>query len=131
MNFLLRSPKFVEYTSHVWHDSESFPGVRFATRRISLSSRIELAKMVGEIAQKNEFLRAGDVCEQAGALVADLLARKVYLEWGVCQIDGLTIDGQPASLQSLVDHGPECLCNEIVSIIRSELSLSEEERKNS
>ncbi|MFL6451368.1 MAG: hypothetical protein ACJ746_27380 [Bryobacteraceae bacterium] len=76
-------------------------------------------------------MRAGDALEQSQATLADLLARKVYLEWGIADLDGLTIDGSPASIQDLIERGPEGLCEEIANAIQSELNLSEEERKNS
>ena len=41
------------------------------------------------------------------------------------------IDGQAATAEMLVEKGPESLSNEIVGAIQAELSLSEEERKNS
>ncbi len=130
MNFISRSPKTFDYASHVWHESSQYKGVRFATRQISLGGRIELTTKIQDLIFKNEFLRAGDALEQSQASLADLLARKVYLEWGVSEVEGLNIDGSPATLQDLIDHGPEDLCEEMASTIRSELSLSEEERKN-
>jgi hypothetical protein len=87
--------------------------------------------MIQDLILKNEFLRAGDAFEQSQASLADLLARRVYLEWGISEIEGLTIDGSPASLQDVIERGPEGLCEEMASTIQSELSLSEEERKNS
>ena len=131
MNFISRSPKPFEHTSHVWHESSSCRGVRFATRQVSLYGRIELTRMIQDLIFKNEFLRAGDALEQSQASLADLLARRVYLEWGIFQIEGLTIDGSPASIQDVIERGPEGLCDEMANTIQSELSLSEDERKNS
>lgn len=131
MNFLSHSPNPFEHASRVWHESSIFRGVRFATRQISLSGRIELTRIIQELIYKNEFLRAGDSLEQSQACLADLLARKVYIEWGISDIEGLTIDGAPASIQDLIERGPERLCDEIARTIQNELVLSEEERKNS
>jgi hypothetical protein len=131
MNFISRSHSPFEHASQVWHESSTFRGVRFATRQISLSGRIELTKKIQELIYKNEFLRAGDSLEQAQASLADLLARKVYVEWGTSDIEGLKIDGAPASIQDLIERGPERLCEEIATTIQNELVLSEEERKNS
>lgn len=131
MNFILHSPKTFDYHSHVWHESSVCKGVRFATRQISLAGRIELAQRIQDLIFKNEFLRAGDALERSQACLADLLAKKVYLEWGIADVQSLRINGRPASVQDLIDHGPEDLCEEIASTIQSELSLSEEERKNS
>jgi len=130
MNFISHSLKTFDHRSQVWHDSSVCKGVRFATRQISLSGRIELTQRIQDLIFKNEFLRAGDALEQSQASLADLLARKVYLEWGTSEIERLMIDGRPASVQDLIDYGPEDLCEEIASKIQSELGLSEEERKN-
>jgi hypothetical protein len=130
MNFISHLPSSFNYQSQVWHESCVCKGVRFATRQISLSGRIELTRKIQDLVFKNEFLRAGDALEQSEACLADLLARKVYLEWGISDIQGLTIDGRPASVQELIDGGPEDLSEEIASTIQSELGLSEEERKN-
>jgi hypothetical protein len=131
MNFISRSRNVFDHLSHVWHESSTHKGVRFATRQISLSGRIELTKMIQDLVYKNDFLRAGDALEQSQASLADLLARKVYLEWGMSQVEGLTIDGSPASPHDLIERGPERLCEEIAETIQGELNLSEEERKNS
>ena len=130
MNFISHSPKAFEYQSHVWHESSVCRGVRFATRQMSLSGRIELTQRIQDLILKNEFLRAGDALERSQASLADLLARKVYLEWGISEIESLTIDGRPASVEDLIRCGPEDLCEEIASTIHSELGLTEEERKN-
>ncbi|MFL6546033.1 MAG: hypothetical protein ACJ8LM_12750 [Candidatus Udaeobacter sp.] len=76
----------------------------------------------------NYFFRT--LLEQTEAALADLLAKKLYLEWGLAQIDGLTIDGNPAGVELLISKGPELLCDEIVAKIRAEIGLTEEERKN-
>ena len=54
----------------------------------------------------------------------------MYLEWGLINVEGLTIDGEPASCGQLLEKGPEGLVREIVSAIRAQCGLSEEERKN-
>jgi hypothetical protein len=130
MNFISRSPNPFDHVSHVWHESSMYRGVRFATRQISLSGRIELTRRIQDLIFKNDFLRAGDSLEQAQASMADLLARRVYLEWGISEIEGLTIDGSPASVQDAIEQGPERLCEEMAAAIQGELNLSEAERKN-
>jgi hypothetical protein len=131
MNFISRSPKTFDYVSQVWHQSSAYKGVSFATRQISLAGRIELTRKIQDLIFKNDFLRAGDAMEQSQARLADLLARRVYLEWGIVQVEGLNIDGSPASLKDVIERGPEDLCDEMSTTIQGELSLSEEETKNS
>jgi hypothetical protein len=79
---------------------------------------------------RNEFLRAGDAPEQLEASLADLLVRRLYIEWGLAELTGLSVDEEPATVEVLIDKGPEALADEIISAVREQLSLSEEERKN-
>jgi len=46
------------------------------------------------------------------------------------EISGITIDGEPISLENLLDRGPDALAREIVEAIKGELFLDEDERKN-
>jgi hypothetical protein len=131
MKFLSHLRRTPAYSSLIWLESEAVPGVRFAIRRVSLAQRIELAKNVRELALKYEFLKAGDTEQQLEASLADLLARKLYLEWGVARLEGLSIDGEPGTVAALIDKGPEELSDEIFETVRRKLGLTEEERKNS
>jgi hypothetical protein len=119
-----------DYLTVAWHDSKIVPGVRFATRRVSLAGRIELAKRVRELTLRYEFLKAGDAAEQSEASLSELLVQQLLLEWGLLEITGLTIDGQPVTRTTLIESGPEALSDEIATAVRSEIGLSEEERKN-
>jgi hypothetical protein len=65
------------------------------------------------------------------AAAADLLVQKLYMEWAVAEIDGLRIDGEPVSVVLLIERGPESLVAEIAGAIRTQLELSDTERKNS
>lgn len=131
MNSSSHLHKSFPYSSQAWHESKIFPGVRYAIARISLRGRLQLTERLRELFQKYEFLRAGDFEDQTEASYADLLAQRLYLEWGLMQLQGLMIDGVEASVQQLVELGPEALSAEIVSAIRESLELSEQERKNS
>jgi hypothetical protein len=105
--------------------------VEFAVRRISLSRRIELTEKVRELVLNREFLSAGDSADQLQATISDLMIRRLYLEWGLVSIKGLRIDGRRAGIGDVVDRAPEELVDEIVDTIKSELGLTDEERKNS
>jgi hypothetical protein len=131
MKFILLSHKSQRYQSLLWLESNHIPGVRYAIRKISLGQRLELAKRAHELSLKHEFLRAGNVAEKLEASLTDLLVARLYLEWGLAQIEGLEIDGKPATPEMLITSGPEMLANEILHSIRSQLELSEDERKNS
>lgn len=121
----------VSFQSLLWLNSASFPGVRFAIRKISLAQRIEFSKQVRDLTLRNEFLRAGEVTDQLEASMADLLVQKLYLTWAVAEITGMTIDGAPASVELLIERGPEALVQEIGDTIRLQIELSDVERKNS
>jgi hypothetical protein len=131
MKFISHSCEIASYSSVIWHDSKTLPGVRYATRRISLKQRIELTSKVREIVLQHEFLKAGDASDQLEVTLGELLAQKLYIEWGLHEIQGLTIDGEPAIVESVIEKGPDELTGEIVATIRAQLELSEEERKNS
>jgi hypothetical protein len=131
MKFLSRWLKPASYQSLLWLDSKRLPGVRFSLRKMSLSQRIDLSSRTRELTLRNEFLKAGNLTDQMDAGLADLLVEKLYLEWAVAGVTGLRIDGTPASLPLLIERGPDVLVNEILEAIRSQLELSDAERKNS
>lgn len=131
MKFTSPSHRHTGYSSVVWITSSNYQNVRYAVRRVSLAQRIQLLERIHELSIKYEFLKSGSELEQAESHLADLLVQRFYLQWGVAAIEGLTIDGEGASVEQLIEKGPEPLCAEIVSSIRAQLELSEEERKNS
>lgn len=121
----------MDYESERTVEAKSAPGVRFTIARMSLARRIELAERVRELAGRVEFLEAGE--DARGKLDAVVLRGeidRVYLRWGLKRIEGLAIDGQAATAELLMEAGPEGLCREIAGAIKSEMGLSEEERKN-
>jgi hypothetical protein len=82
------------------------------------------------LTRRNEFLRAGDSTDQVEATLGDLLARRIYIEWGLAEVVGLTIDGLSVTPQALIEKGPEDLSEEIAASILAEVQLTDEERKN-
>lgn len=131
MSFISRLLKQDGHRSAQWHESSTHPGVRYAIRGVSLSSRMELVQKTREVSMKHEFLRAGDVPDQLEASLSDLLVGKIYLEWGLVAVRGLRIDGRAADPSTLIQYGPETLSNEIIETIKGHLCLTENERKNS
>jgi hypothetical protein len=134
MKSLLRSDdrgKGRDYESSIRLKSQTLPGVEFTIYRISFGRRMDLCRRVRDIGQKLEFLEAGKHFHEK--VEANLLTHeidKIYLEWGLLGVDGLAIDGQPATGELIIAKGPEDLTREIVEAIRSQCGLSEEERKN-
>jgi hypothetical protein len=121
----------VSYESALTIESKVIPGVRFVVNRISFGRRMELSRRVREITQKVEFLEAGNELHEK--IEAGILAQEVdamYLRWALVAVDGLEIDGEPATAEHLLDRGPDDLAREIVGAIKEQCGLSEAERKN-
>jgi len=119
------------HESSAWFDAETCAGVRFRVARISVARRIELARRIREIGRKVEFLEAGqDPREklEVAVLVAEI--DRVYLEWGLEEIQGLAIDGEEATPAALIEKGPLDLAKEMLGRIKRESGLSEDQRKN-
>jgi len=112
-------------------DSASIPGVKFRVRRMSFGRRLELARRIRELDKRLEYAQAGeDVRSQVEAAITAGEIDRVYLEWGLEGVEGLQIDGEPATPEALVERGPEELAREVLEAIRRECFLSEDERKN-
>ena len=120
-----------KHDSWTWFDAQTCEGVRFRIARVSVARRIELARKIREIGRNVEFLVAGkDPMEKLEAAVLAAEIDRVYLGWGLEEIAGLTIDDEPATPESLIEKGPMDLAREILSRIKRECGLSEDERKN-
>jgi len=131
MRFTWRSDERNRWRSRCWRESRQHPGVRFEIARISLARRGELFAALHSLVKELEFRTAdNELSEQLRAGWLRTRINETYLRWGLKRVENLTIDGQPATAQTLIESGPESLCSEIVEAIRSECGLSEEERKN-
>ncbi len=131
MRFLLRSLKPCRYRSYTQCGSRVIPGVTYRIHKMSLGRRIELAEAIRDLAVEREFHQAGESPKErveAAALSAKI--DRVYLSWGLVELEGLVIDGQPPSAEVLYSSGPEDLLREIVDRIKLECGLTDEERKN-
>lgn len=121
----------MNYQSTAIHISQTCPGVQFAVRRLSLAGRMELLEKIREAGTRLEFHQAGSSVEDTASSAA-IHARvdELYVRWGLHSIEGLSIDGQPATADSLLAKGPNGLAVEIAMAVRREIFLDEEERKN-
>lgn len=119
------------YSSTVTVNSKLYPGVRFEIARMAFNRRMQLMRQVRELARNLEFLRAGETdAEQMDAHILNAEVERAYITWGLEAVHGLTIDGQPANPDSLMNRGPEDLVREAIVAVRAECSLSDHERKN-
>lgn len=120
-----------DYESTITIESATMPGVAFGVNRISFGRRMELCRRIREIASNLEFLDAADNVREK--VEANLLSHEIdliYLRWGLVRIEGLSIDGETATVELAVAKGPEALTEEIVEAIKAQCSLSTEQRKN-
>jgi hypothetical protein len=120
------------YESAIWRESRLWPGVQFQIRRMSLLRRHRLMHALRPLATEEAFHRAAP--DDAGSEITakELQTRidEMVIRTALLQIKGLNIDGEPATVESMIEGGPESLAREIAEAIVEESSLNEDERKN-
>jgi len=98
---------------------------------MSLLRRHRLVQELKELAAEQRFHAAQEGMESEIA-AAELRGRidERVIRAALVQIEGLRIGGKRATVESLLEDGPEELAYEIAEAIAEESFLSEEERKN-
>jgi len=127
----LHSDDLVRYASTVRRESVCMPGVSYSIYRMSYGRRCELLRRIRDLGRRAEYLNAGS--EAGDKLDASLAGSEIdaaYLRWGLQEVTGLLIDGEPAGHDLLLERGPESLVREMLSAIRAECGLNPEETKN-
>jgi len=121
----------MQYESYEKVEAKLASGVSYTTVKMSFGRRVELSRRIRELAARREFLEAGDSPgdKMDAALIASEIDR-IYLLWGLKDIAGLELDGQPATPESLADNGPEDLFREALAAVKHQCGLSEAERTN-
>jgi hypothetical protein len=107
----------MNWTSRRIVASKERPGVEFVIALMTFGRRIELMRRVRDLAGMEASLLGAEI---------DCL----YIRWGLEEIRGLTLDGAPASVDALVEGGPEELFFEALTAVKAECGLDENERKN-
>ena len=121
----------MEYLSTVTVKSKLREGVSFQITRMAFNRRMQLMRQVRELARNLEFLRAGESdADQMDSHILNAEIERSYITWGLDSLSGLTIDGEPATPDSLLNRGPEDLVIEAIGAVRSECGLADHERKN-
>jgi hypothetical protein len=121
----------MDYESTVRCTSAVARDVSFTVVRMSFGRRLALVRELREIAARAEYHRAGSASgDTVEAALLDAEADRIYLRWGLAGVDGLEIDGAPATPESIFTVGPEALCREIVQRVKQECFLTADERKN-
>ncbi|MGA2134615.1 MAG: hypothetical protein ABSH50_20200 [Bryobacteraceae bacterium] len=121
----------MEYISYEVVSSKLAEGVSYTIAKMSFGRRMELTRRIRELAGKREFLEAGDAPqEKMDAALLGSEINRLYLLWGLKEVSGLELDGQPATPESLAASGPEDLFREALAAVKQQCGLSEDERKN-
>ncbi len=121
----------MNYESEMQVDSRVAPGVTFSVSRMSFGRRMELMRQVRELSRRVEFLEAGQqVGDKMDAALLQAEIDRLFVRWGVRAIAGLQLDGVEATPEALAETGPEALFREALEVVRAEIGLSEEARKN-
>lgn len=121
----------MNYKSTLTIESSTYPEVRYTIRRMSFGRRLELTSRIRELGGRMRRLDAGeDLSDRVESALLSHEVERLYLEWGLEEVQGIEIDGLEATPELLIEAGPEALVREIVAQIQAECSLSEDERKN-
>jgi hypothetical protein len=98
---------------------------------MSFGRRSELLRHIREIGRKTEYLAAGqELKDKIEASLTGSEIDAVYLRWGLKEVSGLLIDEEAATHELLLERGPESLVREILTSIRAECGMNQEEAKN-
>jgi hypothetical protein len=119
------------YESFVTVNSKVADGVSYTVAKVSFERRLELMRRIRELALRMEFLEAGDSPEHKmdGALLRAEIDR-TWLLWGLHEVSGLNVDGEPATPELLAQTGPEELFREALAAVQAQAGLTSAERKN-
>lgn len=87
--------------------------------------------MLRPLIARAEFVAADARPEQQLELVLlDRSVQQLCVEWSVQDLTGLLLDGEPATVHSLLEKAPELLVQELLVAIQGQLGLTPDERKN-
>jgi hypothetical protein len=120
----------MNYESAVRTESQKCPGVSYVVERMSFGRRLELMKSVRDAAAKLEFYEASlSDADKMNASILSAEVDKIYVRWGLREVDGLLIDGERATPETLSTSGPEDLFREALTAVKQQCGLSEAEKK--
>jgi hypothetical protein len=120
----------MKYESWLERESQTAPGVTFVLAKMSFGRRVELTRRLRGIAQRVEFFEAGGAGEKIDAALLTGEIDRLYVTWGVKELRGLELDGEPATPDSLAAAGPDDLFREAVAAVKAQCGLTDTERKN-
>jgi hypothetical protein len=124
--------------------SSALPGyenVTFTLNKMTEGRRIKLRLALSETSSKlremveeatmlagqsePSTVRASALLDSVTALIEEKVTPQ-WVRWGLPSIEGLTIDGEPATTESLIESGPRALYSEIAEAIKREAGMSDE-----
>ena len=98
---------------------------------MSMGRRIDLTRKVKEMMSRLEFSKAGaGVQDKVDAAILAGEMDRLYWDFGLEALEGIEINGEPMTMDTQFERGPEDLSQEILQRIKSSLQLSEGEQKN-
>ena len=108
-----------------------YPGVEFVIAKMTFGRRLELMRGVRDLAARLEFFEAGrDARNEMEASLLSAEIDKLYLRWALIEVRGLELDAAPATVDALIEIGPEEIFKEALAAVKASCGLSEAERKN-
>ncbi|CAB4130912.1 hypothetical protein UFOVP130_44 [uncultured Caudovirales phage] len=123
-----------------------FEDVKFTLNKMTEGRRIKLRLALAETSAKlremveeattlagqsePSTVRASALLDGVTALIEEKVTPQ-WVRWGLHSIEGLTIDGEAATTDSLIESGPRALYAEIADAIKREAGMSEEQRGES
>lgn len=121
----------MEHSTYFDYASVNCPGVSCRIRKITFQRRLMLLREIRELARQYEFTAAGETVQQKyESAVIQQEINKHYWQNFVIAVDGLTIDGAPATTESVWSDGPDGLVQEVLQVVTSHVFLSADEAKN-
>jgi hypothetical protein len=96
---------------------------------MSFARRIDLMKTVRQAARALEFQRAG---KEEDSMLSAILSAEIdrsYVAWGLREVEGLLLDGEKATPETLATRGPEALFLEALEAVKQECGLTDAEKK--
>lgn len=126
-------------------ESATYPGVKFTVRILNDIQRARRdAKLLDVRARINELQDRWAVAKDKGdgaiellkindeaALLSQSQLKPAYIRAGLVSVEGIEIDGVPATVETLIESGPVELVNEIYDACVKASGLGAEETKNS
>lgn len=120
-----------QWSSSTVVPSQAWPGVEIVVSKMTFGRRLDLMRRIRDLAARAEFLEAGEAGKDR--MDASLLGAEIdrlYVEWGVEELRGITFDGKPGNAAGLIEAGPEDLFREALAAVKADSGLSDPERKN-